>query len=140
MHENYDDNEEDYDDHNYDDVPKDPYKWYYKFDVGSDNPVSKWLDDLINDFIKNPPSDYNIVSIPGFYAKEFPVNSYFSNTGKNKKSFQYLGNNYQNYQVWKNKYFIYDPIQRLYIDHIQANAIHFIKQPHYYKGLFDILN
>jgi len=139
MHESYDDNEEDYDDYNYDDVPKDPYKWYYKFDVGPDNPVSKWLDDLINDFIKNPSSDYNIVSIPGFYEKKFPVNSWNPNTDKGN-SFQYLGSNYQGSQIWKTKYFVVDKINNGYKLHLQSHAVHFVKQPYYYNGLHDILN
>ena len=139
MHENYDDNEDDYDDHNYDDLPKDPYKWYYKFDVGPDNPISKWLDDLINDFIKNTHNDYNIVSIPGFYEKKFPVNSWNPDTAKSK-NFQYFGSNYQGSPIWKSKYFVVDKINNQYKLHLQSHASHFVKQPFYYKGMFDILN
>lgn len=135
MHEEYD-NYDDYDDSH--DHPENKYKHYFKFDPEAWDAWGKMLYDALNDIVETSPNVWYIG--PGFGKKSFPVNSYFSNTGKDKKSFQYLGSNYQNNQVWKAKYFVYDPIQHKYINHIQAHAIHFVKQPHYYKGLFDILN
>jgi len=67
------------------------------------------------------------------------VNSYFSNTGKSN-IFQYLGNNYQNQEIWKAKYFVFNKINIEYSLHLQTHAKHFLQQANYYKGLFDILN
>lgn len=150
MHEPYDDNndDEDYDDHNYDydyQNPYEPYKFYFQFDVGNTS-LSDWLEDMINKWIG--PNDINsfgglydlgIVNIPGFPAKKFPVNSWNPDTGKDN-AFQYLGSNYQNSPIWKKKYFVVDKINAEYKLHIQSHVKHFVSQPTYYSGLFDILN
>jgi hypothetical protein len=136
MHEDYDYND---DEHDYDNA-KDPYKHYFKFDPTAWDAWSKWLQDALNDIVESSPNVwYTIPNISGFPKKSFPVNSYFSNTGKGN-SFQYLGNNYQGSPIWKKKYFVLDPIDIGYKNHIQSHAVHFINQPHYYKGMFDILN
>lgn len=134
MHEDYD-----YDDYDYDDSQdnlENKYKHYFKFDPGAWDAWGKMLYDALNDIVESSP---NVWYVGGFIPKKFPVNSYFSNTGKSK-NFQYLGSNYQNHPVWKAKYFIYDPIQSSYLNHLQSNAAHFMQQPAYYKGLYDILN
>ena len=69
----------------------------------------------------------------------FPVNSWNPNAG-GKDTLQYLGSNYANEPIWKTKYWVIDPINAHYKSHIQSHAVHFISQPKYYKGLFDILN
>jgi hypothetical protein len=132
MQDSYDDDEYDdeYNDHNKD------YKHYFKFDPAAWDAWGKMLYDTLNGFIDNQE---NIWFVDKFNQQYVPVNSYFSNTGKNK-NFQYLGNNYQNAQIWKYEYFVYKPIQHQYINHLQSNAVHFVQQSHYYKGLFDILN
>lgn len=137
MHEDYED--EDYDDDHYDyDHPSlNPYQWFFKFDVGPDTPLSKWLTDIVNKFIGSS-EDYKMINIPGFPPKMFPVNSWNPNTGGN--NLQYLGSNYAGSPIWKQQYFVLDKIQIQYKLHIQANARHFVSQPVYYKGLFDILN
>lgn len=140
MHESYDNDEDDYDDDQYNhDYPKDQYKWYYKFDIGPDTPISNWLGDMFDSIFQNMPTNWEFTNVPGFPPKKFPVNSYFPDTGKGN-SFQYLGNNYLKEPIWKAKYFIQDRIQQQYVLHLQSNAGHFIHQPSYYKGLFDILN
>ena len=133
MHEEYD-NYDDYDDSQ--DYPENKYKHYFKFDPEAWDAWGKWLYDAMNDIVESSPNVWYIGDLP---SKSFPVNSYFSNTGKNK-TFQYLGNNYQNNPIWKKEYFVFKPIQHSYINHIQSHAVHFIQQPHYYNGLFDILN
>jgi hypothetical protein len=131
----YEDFDEEYDEDDFDkDHPSlNPYQWYYKFDVGSDTPFSKWIQDVLNDL------NFSITNIPGFPIKKFPVSSYFSNTGKDK-TFQYLGNNYQGNPIWKKKYFLHDKHHSEYIAHLSQYTEHFLKQPHYYKGMFDIMN
>jgi len=130
MHESYDDNDDYYDDsQNYDKGQSDWNKFYFKFDVTHNNPLSDWVQKAIDDFIKN--------SLP--YVS-FPVSSYFSNTANGGDSFLYLGNNYHNEPIWKTKYFIEDKVAIAYKNHIQNHVEHFVTQPIYYKGLFDILN
>lgn len=141
MHEEYDDN---YDDsHDYDDSQdslENKYKHYFKFDPAAWDAWSKIFYDSLNS-IENTLSTntWYVTNLDGFPTYSFPVNSYFSNTGKGD-SFQYLGNNYQNSPIWKTKYFIYNPLSIEYLNHIKNNAVHFVQQPHYYKGMFDILN
>lgn len=131
MHEDYDyDDEHDYDNN------QEKYKHYFKFDPTAWDAWGKWLSDALNDIVDSSP---NVWYVSGWSSKKFPVNSYFSGTGKSN-TFQYLGNNYQGSQVWKYKYFISNPIETMYKKHLQSNAAHFLQQPVYYKGLFDILN
>ena len=132
------------DDHDYDDSQdnlENKYKHYFKFDPYAWDAWGKWLQDALNDIVESSPNVWYIgpKNIDGFPSKSIPVNSYFSNTGKDK-NFQYLGNNYQGIPIWKSKYFVINPIDQTYKAHLRANAIHFLQQPHYYKGMFDILN
>jgi hypothetical protein len=145
MHEDYDENYED-DEYDYGDSQDDPesqYKKYFKFDPEAWDAWGKMLYDALNDIVEYPSNVWYISPKTGFFGSNkdmsFPVNSYFSNTG-NGYAFQYLGNNYQGSQIWKKKYFVFNPIDIEYRQHIQAHSIHFLHQPHYYKGLFDILN
>lgn len=143
MHEFYDDEEEyeDYDDYDYDYGTLDPYKFYFKFDVAG-TPLSDWITNMINNVFGNPvdkiDQSFGITNISDFPFVSLPVSSWNPNTEDNK--FQYLGSNYVKEPIWKSKYWINNPINQSYKAHIQSNATHFIKQPAYYKGLFDILN
>jgi len=129
---------DDDDDYNYDHPSLNPYYNYYKFHIEPDSPLSKWIGDIVKNFIEYG-EDYSTINIPEFPSKLFPVNSYFSGTGK-EQSFQYLGNNYDNAKIWKKKYFVIDKIHIQYKMHIQSYPSYFLQQPTYYKGLFDILN
>lgn len=132
----YDDEENDeyyndnYQDDEYDNT--DINKLYFKFDVSS-SPLSDWITNLLGDM-------YNIQNIPGFPFVSLPVNSYFSNTDNGFNSILYLGNNYQNQPIWKTKYFVKNSLEIEYKNHIKQYPSYFVKQPVYYKGLFDILN
>ena len=139
MHEDYDDNEYDEDDYDYDHPSLDPYNYYFKFDVSADSPLSKWLTDMFSNIDWNQIPSIPTNNIPNFPFVSLPVNSWNPNTGTDNSA-QYLGSNYAGSQIWKNKYFIYDPINIAYKLHIQAHSKHFVSQPVYYKGLFDILN
>lgn len=136
---NYNDDDHDYDNsqHNY----ESQYKNYFKFDASAWDAWGKYLYDALNDIVESSPNVWYIGPkyIQGFPFKSLPVNSWNSNTGK-EKFFQYLGSNYQGQSIWKSKYFVIDPIHNEYKNHIRSHAVHFIQQPHYYKGLFDILN
>ena len=127
----------------------DPYKFYFQIDTEG---VKKYMDSLINkieykwitkevieDALKNLPN-YNTPLLPdGFSPTMLPVNSWFSSIADDKKSL-YLGNNYWNEGVWKQKYFIRDKLQEAYVKHLQSHASHFLNQPRYYEGLYEILN
>lgn len=138
MNDPYDDNDDDqYDDdyYDYDDGQNNLHQFYFKFDVNPNTPLSQWINDLVNDMI----DPFGLNTVQGFEFKKFPVNSWYSNTGKGN-SFQYLGSNYHGDPIWKTKYFVNDKIHTAYKLHLQQYTEHFIKQPHYYDGLFDILN
>jgi hypothetical protein len=133
MHQEDDENY--YDDEDSLDYSQDPYKHLFKFDEAAWESWGKFLYDALEDISQYSNQWY----VYGWDPKKFPVNSYIPSTGK-KNNFQYLGTNYDGVKIWKKQYFIIDSIQSMYINHIQTHAIHFLKQPHYYKGLFDILN
>jgi hypothetical protein len=138
MHQDDDNYSDDYD---YDDSQDDlesQYKKYFKFDPDAWDAWGKMLYDSLNDIVDISPSIWYVSGFP-FKSLSFPVNSYTPYTGKDK-NFQYLGNNYQNQQIWKTKYFVYDHIFNEYKNHIKSNPKHIVLQPHYYKGMFDILN
>jgi hypothetical protein len=140
MHEDYDDNEYDDDQYDYDHPSLNPYNYYFKFDVSADSPLSKWLTDMFTNIDWNQiPSVPLLNNIPGFPVFSVPVNSWNPNAGKDN-SFQYLGSNYTGSPIWKKKYFVIDKVNNEYKLHLQANAKHFVSQPTYYQGLFDILN
>lgn len=133
MHEPYDDDYygDNYDDsHDYYQSQPNWKKFYFKFDVDS-SPLSEWITKMVNNFL----SDSNIYN---FSPVGLPVNSWNPNTANNK--FQYLGSNYAKEPIWKSKYWIIDPIDKAYRHHLQSNATHFVQQPSFYKGMFDILN
>jgi hypothetical protein len=100
----------------------------------------KWISkDIIEDVLNNLAS-YNTPLLPeGFSPTMLPVNSWFSSIAGDKTSL-YLGNNYWNEGVWKKKHFIQNRLQQEYILHLQSHIGHFLRQPIYYKGLFEILN
>jgi hypothetical protein len=125
----YDDDEHDYDD------AQNKYKHYFKFDPNAWDAWGKMLYDALNDVIEGSPNVWYV----NLSKNSFPVNSYISSTGKNN-TFQYLGVNYQGSPIWKKKYFANNDLQIKYINHLKEHAVNFILQPHYYKGLFDIMN
>jgi hypothetical protein len=141
MHEPYDEDDEYHDDqYDYDNQNM----WYFKFDISQNPSFSKWVQDIVNNII-NPLDNSIMDSLDKAWGVEnknayvFPVNSWNPNTGNDKK-FQYLGSNYAGEPVWKSKYWVINPVNQSYKSHLQSHAAHFINQPKYYKGLFDILN
>ena len=134
MHEDYEDDS--YDDDNSQENLESQYKHYFKFDPEAWDAWGKWLYDALNEAVEISP---NVWYAYGFPSKSIPVNSYISNTDKSN-TFQYLGNNYQNDQIWKTKYFIKNELEIEYKNHIKSHPAHFVNQPSYYNSMFDILN
>lgn len=126
----YDDDDDEYDDyHNYDDNDQyDPYKFSFKFDVSSE-----WFQKLFNDI-------YYPIYISAFPVVSIPVNDYFSNAASGYQTLLYLGNNQYGEKIYKYPNKIMTFTEQQYKEHLQSHAKHFILQPMYYKGLFDILN
>ena len=109
--------------YNYDDSQDDfgsQHKFYFQFDMDSWN---TWLLEALQDIEK---------------GWSLPVNDYFSNA--ESLNSLYLGNNHYKEPVYKTKYFIQNKLETEYKNHLVANAVHFLQQPNYYMGLFDILN
>jgi hypothetical protein len=136
MHQEDDNYEDDYDDSSQDNLES-QHKNYFKFDPDAWDAWGKFLSDALNDIVEYPSNVWYIG--PGFDKKSLPVNDYLSNAGSFKNSL-YLGNNHYKEPVYKTKYFVHDKLETQYKNHLVANAVHFLKQPNYYMGLFDILN
>ena len=125
MHEPYDN----------EDAPDDPYKFFFQIDTEW---IGKYIDQIVKK-LSESGFNYEIKNIEGFPYKSLPVNSWLSNTAGDSSSL-YLGNNYWNEGVWKKKHFVHDKLQSEYIKHLQSHSNHFLYQPKYYKGLYEILN
>lgn len=134
---------EDYEDENYEDSLdnlESQYKHYFKFDAAAWDAWGKMLYDALNDIVEYPNNTWYIMpNISGFPKKSIPVNDYFSNTGSFKNSL-YLGNNHYKEPIYKTKYFVHDRLNVEYKNHLRSHAVHFLQQPNYYDGMFDILN
>lgn len=126
MHEEYDDYEDD--DYPNQDYPESKYKYYFKFDPQAWDAWGKWLYDSLNNAVGSDPNVW--------YVSGFPTHKQY----KINKNLQYLGKNSDGNEIWKSKYFICDPIAIEYVEHIKSNAVYFLQQPHFYRGMFDILN
>lgn len=136
MHEPYDDDyyEDNYDDsHDYDQNQSDWNKFYFKFDV-TNSPLSDWVKKTIDNLFGDK---FDLPEVP---FVSFPVNDWLSNTVSGGNSLLYLGNNHYNEPIYKAKHFIENKLLNTYTNHLQQHASHFVKQPTYYKGLYDILN
>lgn len=105
-------------------------QYNFQFDV---NAWDNWLSEVIKNLDKSG------WSIGQAYVPGLPVNDWVSSAGSKKHSL-YLGNNQHKEPVFKNKYFIHDQFHTEYKNHLIAHAVHFLKQPNYYEGMFDILN
>jgi hypothetical protein len=134
MHEDYED--DNYDEDDSQDNLESHYKKYFKFDPDAWDAWGKMLYDTLNEIVEYPS---NVWYVSGFPFKSIPVNDYFSKSGNFKKSL-YLGNNHYKEPIYKMEYFIHNKINTQYKNHIVSNAVHFLIQPNYYKGMFDILN
>jgi hypothetical protein len=130
-----DDDYDDYDDSQ--DNLESQHKNYFKFDPDAWDAWGKLLTDALSNIVEYPSNVWYIG--PKFPKGSVPVNDYLSSTGSFKHSL-YLGNNHQKQPIYKTKYFIHDVLNTSYKNHIVANAVHFLQQPHYYRGMFDILN
>ncbi len=116
--------QDDWDDDEYNYYPEYNYEpQKFKFDWSS---WEKWLKDAIDDIVKE--GDNSWVVKPKKDSKQ------------TAQHLMYLGNNNYKEPIWKHKYFVSDKLDTEWKNHIMEHAAHFLKQPHYYKGLFDNMN
>jgi len=137
-----------YDEPEYNEYDDDEYKYYpdgspfneynehgfpkeFKFDWAS---WEQWLKDALDDIILENESTWIV------QPKKFPVSGNDSQGTSKFKYFVYLGNNHYGEEVWDTKYFINDKIDQLWKQYLQSNAAYLLKEPQYYKGMFDNLN
>ena len=73
-------------------------------------------------------------------SQKFPVSDSASQDTSKDKYFMYLGSNHFQEPIWKARYFINNKLDTAYKNHIVSHAAYFLKQPLYYKGMFDNLN
>jgi len=123
MHEPYDDFEDE-EDYYKKDNPQNQYEKFFSIDPTLWQKYGARFDE-ISDGLKHESENVWVI---------YPA--YLNN--KTKDVF-FVGKNTQNSQIFK-KYFVVDHLNIAYKAHIQQYSIHFLKQPHYYKGMFDILN
>lgn len=114
-------------------------KHYFQIDVnslGSSESFSEWLAKIVSEI------NYDIVSIPGFPFVSLPMTDSYPTYGGNilMNNPLYLGNNQYNEPIFKKKHFVVDALKNQYVNHLKSHAGHFVSQPVYYKGMFDILN
>jgi hypothetical protein len=131
-HEDYDDDDynyyPEYNDYGY------PSSYSKKFNIDW-AAWDKWLADTIKEIVNEEDN----VWLFGNYknkSKKHNINS----KKLSDKYFMYLGNNQYDETIWKTKYFISDKIDTQYKNHISSRPGYFLKQPYYYKGMFDNLN
>lgn len=132
--ENYDDEEPYYD-------SQDQHKHYFKFDPAAWDAWGKWLYDAMKEIVEtNPNVWYTPTYIEGWPTKKFPVTGSSPKDTEKHNNFLYLGNNQHDETIWKYKYFISNPLNNEYKNHLIHNAAHIVQQPTYYRSLFEILN
>lgn len=129
MNEDYDNDDDYYNDNYNDDHYDNDNKFSFKFDQ---NAWANWLEDAMKDIVEYPKGTWN------FYM--FPVNVDPSKAGGQKSAHLFLGTNKYKEEVWKTKYFAIHHGDIKYTKHLESNAVFFLNEPLYYKGLFNIMN
>ena len=132
-HEDYDDDEYNY----YPEYNEYGYPDSKKFDIDF-AAWEKWLAKAIKDIVEE---DEN-VWVFGHKLSDNKKSNGDKIKGKklDDKYFMYLGSNYYDESVWKTKYFICNKLEIGYKNHLSSYAAHFLRQPSYYRGMFDNLN
>tara|TARA_B100002019_G_C21274529_1_gene604534 strand:- start:9772 stop:10206 length:435 start_codon:yes stop_codon:yes gene_type:complete len=99
-----------------------------------------WLSQTIKE-IQQEDNKWIVSQYHSYKAKEdFPVSDELPKGTLSDQHFAYLGNNHYDEAIWKVKYFINNELDISYKNHLASHAGYFLKQPKYYRGLFDNLN
>ena len=132
-HEDYDDDE-----HNY-------YPEYNEYGYPKDFKIDwatweQWLSKAIQEIVEEENNVWVFGGNKKKTAKKFPVSDTLSNGALSDKYFMYLGSNHYDETMWKAKYFASIAIEREYKNYLAANAAYILKQPNYYRSMFENLN
>lgn len=101
----------------------------------------KWLSEAIKEITKENDNQWIVTQYGSNEPKEeFPVSGKLPKGTLSEEHFAYLGNNHYDEAIWKVKYFINNHLDISYKNHLSSHAAYFLKQPKYYRGLFDNLN
>ena len=131
---------EDYDDDDYNYYPSyNEYGYPKQFDIDW-AAWEKWLSKAIKDIVEEDKNVWIVGHNLDKTNKKFNVGDSTHKNISKQKYFMYLGSNSYDESVWKKKYFVSNKLDQQYRHHLEANAVHFLKQPNYYKGLYDNLN
>ena len=137
---NQDPEHEDYDDDEYNYYPE--YNEYgypinsKKFNVDW-AAWEQWLSKAIKEIVEE---DKNVWVFGHKLFDDIKKTKKSHNQKLNDKYFMYLGSNHYDEAVWKSKYFINNHLDLMYKNHISTYPAHFLRQPSYYRGMFENLN
>ena len=126
-----------YDDDDYNFYPEKKPQQPFKFDW---TVWEQWLEDALNDIIQEQnPNTWQTTwhSTPPPVPLENPVNDSPSDI---ELELLYFWENQYNEGIWKTKYLNNNYFDQFYKNHFVAHAAHIVRQPHYYRGLFDMQN
>lgn len=126
---------EDYDDDEYKYYPEDNQSIPYSFDW---NTWELWLSDVLKDIIQQENNDTTWTFTFPYYTSKKTTNNKSTNNEQDK--FVYFGKNQYDETIWKKKFFKMNHFNQHYQNHFMAHAAHIVRQPQYYRSLFDILN
>lgn len=131
-HEDYDN-----DDYDYDYYPEYGYPQEFKVDWTA---WEQWLSKAIKEIVEEDNNVWVFGSNKKKTIKKFTANEKVSKGALSDKYFMYLGSNHYDETMWKAKYFASSAIERQYKNYLAANASYILKQPNYYKSMFENLN
>jgi hypothetical protein len=135
----------DYDDDDYKNYPHEDYaEFYKKFGKMSDDEIQKmwqkWIDDVLDEIIM----DGNTIYFgPAKHkdkeeTKKFPVSGSADGTGDEKNL--YHGMNHYGEAIWKPIYLVDWGLYNEWKNHMAAHAAYILKEPKYYRALYEIMN
>ena len=129
----HDPEHEDYDDDDYKFFPEYKSSEPFKFDWTA---WEEWLKDAIDELQSDNNGEWVVHYTTADNQQKQNQDSFDDLTQK----FIYFGQNNYDECIWKTKYFIANYFNTSYKNHFMSNAAHILKQPAYYRGLFDMLN
>lgn len=128
----------DYDDDDYKFFPEKKPQQPFKFDW---TVWEQWLENTLNDIVQDQdPNTWQVgwnITPPPVPQEEIPVNDSPIDI---ELELLYFGENQYGEGIWKTKYLNHNYFDQFYKNHFIAHAAHIVRQPHYYRGLFDMQN
>lgn len=132
-HEEYDDDEYKYYPQNDQDNQSIPFSFDW-------NVWELWLADVLKDIVTEGDSkDVSwTFTFPQYSSQKNNENKIESSLDDDK--FIFFGKNQHEEAIWKTKYFKQNYFNSQYQNHFMSHAAHIVRQPRYYRSMFDILN